>query len=574
MMLKNVRFSRKAFVLLTGLWTALFLLMPMDHCRTAVASDEPAYDILIKGGTVYDGTLRPPFIADIGIKGDKITAIGTLDGKAIKIIQAKGFIVTPGFIDIHEHSDMRFTGSSFAGLADSADKNMTTREELKGNYNALFQGVTTVVTGNCGGGFTDVAQWFKTVESMQFGTNVTHLVPHGDIRHELFGKENQPGKLSRKQLGEFKARVEKEMKAGACGLSTGLAYAPGINASTDELIELSKVVHRYGGIYATHMRDESGTIREDGKIGVLEAIKEAIEIGRKSGAPVQISHLKLAAPHNRVKASQMLALIEAARREGLDVTADSYPYTAGSSEFAVLLPGKFKSAAGGIVDQYKTKEGRKEISEAIRGIMQGIPPEKVLVDSCDKKEYEGKNLKEIASIEGKDWADSYADLVCDHTGLGIFFALNEQAMKDFMPNHYVFTSSDGLTSAKGMPGTHPRNFGAFTRKLKVYALGEKQMDFNDALRSMTFLPAEKLGMRGRGKLEKGAFADVVVLDLNTLADRATYEKPTEYAEGTVHVLVNGVLSIEDRKLTGQRAGRALKGRGILGSQLILDPDQK
>jgi N-acyl-D-amino-acid deacylase len=565
MMLKNVRLSRKVFALLTGLWASVFLLMPMDDCRTAVAADGPGYDILIKGGTVYDGTLKPPFIADIGINGDKITDMGNLEGKAVKVIQAKGFIVTPGFIDIHEHSDMMFTGSSFAGFAGLADKDPATREEMKGNYNALFQGVTTVVTGNCGGGFTDVAQWFKTVESMKFGTNVTHLVPHGDIRHELFGKENQPGKLSRKQLGEFKARVEKEMKAGACGLSTGLAYAPGINASTDELIELAKVVHRYGGIYATHMRDESGTIREDGKIGVLEAIKEAIDIGRKSGASVQISHMKLAVPHNGVKASQMLALIEAARREGLDVTADSYPYTAGSSEFAVLLPGKFKSAGGGIVDQYKTKEGRKEISEAIRGIMKGIPPEKGIVASCDKKEYEGKNLKEIAGMEGKDWADSYADLVCDHTGLGIFFALNEQAMKDFMPNHYVFTSSDGLTSAKGMPGVHPRNFGAFARKLNVYALGEKLLDFNDALRSMTFLPAEKLGIQGRGKLAKGAFADIVVLDLNTLTDRATFEKPTEYAEGAVHVLVNGVLSIEDRTLTGQRAGRALKGRGMLGS---------
>ena len=563
-MFKNVRFSRKLFVLLTGLWTALFLPMPIDNYRTAVAADEPAYDILIKGGTIYDGTLRLPFIADIGIKGEKIKAIGHLDGKAIKIIQAQGFVVTPGFIDIHEHSDMRFIGSSFSVLADLADKDPATQEELKGNFNALFQGVTTVVTGNCGGGITDVAQWFKIVESMKFGTNVMHLVPHGDIRYELFGKENQPGKLSRKQLGGFKARVEKEMKAGACGISTGLAYAPGINASKDELIELAKVAHRYGGIYATHMRDESGTIREDGTIGVLEAIKEAIDIGRKSGAPVQISHLKLAAPHNGVKASQMLALIEAARLEGLNVTADSYPYTAGSSEFAVLLPGKFKSASGGIIDQYKTKEGRKEISEAIRSVMIGIPPEKIQIASCDKKEYEGKNIKQIADMEGKNWIDSYADLVCDHKGLGIFFALDEQAMKDFMPNHYVFTSSDGLTSAKGKPG-HPRNFGAFARKLKVYSLGEKQMDFNDALRSMTFLPAEKLGLQGRGKLEIGAFADIVVLDLNTLADRATYEKPTEYAEGTVHVLVNGVLSIEDRQLTGRRAGRPLKGRGIIGS---------
>jgi N-acyl-D-aspartate/D-glutamate deacylase len=572
MMLENVRLSRKVFALLVGLWAAVFLLMPMGNCRTAVASDEPAYDILIKGGTVYDGTLRPPFIADIGIKGDKITAIGTLDGKAIKIIQAKGFIVTPGFIDIHEHSDTVFTGStsgSGAGLTP------VMQEELKGNYNALYQGVTTVVTGNCGMGITDTAKWFKTVESIKFGTNVMHLIPHGEIRYELFGKKNQPGKLSRKQLRELKARIEKEMKAGACGLSTGLAYTPGINATIDELIELSKVVHKYSGIYATHMRDESGTILEDGKIAVLESIKEAIEIGRKSGAPVQISHLKLQAPHNGLKASQMLALIEAARQEGLDVTADSYPYTAGWSELAILLPSKFKIASGGISNRYKTKKGRAEIKAVVQSLFVDIPPEKIIVTACDVKEYEGKTLKEIAAREGKDPADSYTDLVCDHFAEGLMFAHNEQAMKDFIPNHYIFTSSDGKTWAKDMPGAHPRNYGAFVRKLKVYALGEeKQMDFNDALRSMTFLPAEKLGLRGRGKLEKGAFADIVVLDLNTLADHATYEKPTEYAEGIVHLLVNGVLSIEDRKLTGQRAGRALKGRGILGSQLILVLGQK
>ena len=561
MALKNVRLARKAFSFLV-LSIALLSLIPMDNCQTAFASDGPSYDILIKGGTVYDGTLRPPFVADIAIKGDKITDIGDLKENAVKIIDAKGFIVTPGFIDIHEHSDMMFNQMP---SGNTVNLTPAMQEELKGNFNALFQGVTTVVTGNCGFSISDTATWLKTVESMKFGTNVMHLIPHGMIRYDLFGKKNQPGKLSAKKLKELKARVEKEMKAGACGLSSGLAYAPGINAQTDELIELAKVVHKHGGIYAVHMRDETGTARPGGTFAVLESIKEAIEVGRKSGVPVQISHLKLQAPHNGLKASQMLASIETARREGLDITADSYPYTAGFSELAILLPGKFKTAAGGISDKYKTKEGRKEIRDVIRPILVDIPPEKIKITTCDKKEYEGRSLKEIAAVEGKDPADCYVDLICDHFVEGVIFAHNEEAMRDFMPNHYVFTCSDGMTWANDLPGAHPRNYGAFTRKLKVYALGEKQMDFNDALRSMTFLPAEKLGMRGRGKLEKGAYADIAVLDLNTLADRATYEKPTVYAEGAVHVIVNGVLTIEDRKLTGQRAGQALKGRGAPGS---------
>jgi N-acyl-D-aspartate/D-glutamate deacylase len=558
-MIKNAELSRKAFTFLVVLCATVYLLMPTDDCRGAAVSDGSSYDILIRGGTVYDGTLRPPFVADIAIKGDRVADIGSLNGKAAKTIHAEGFIVTPGFIDIHEHSDMMYS-SIMAGNEMNLTRAML--EELKGNYNALFQGVTTVVTGNCGQGISDTAKWFKTVESITFGTNVMHLAPHGLIRQELFGEKSQPRKLSRNQVRKLKARIESEMKKGACGFSTGLAYAPGINAETAELIELARVAHRYGGIYATHMRDESGTIREDGSVAVLESIKEAIEIGRKSGCSVQISHLKLQAPFNGLKASDMLALIEAARKEGLDVTADSYPYTAGVSEFAILLPAKFKKAAGGISDRYKTKEGRAEIKAAMKDVFADISPQKLIVKYTDVKDYEGKSLKEIADMKGKDPVDCYVDLVCDQPVGGIIFALNEQAMKGFMPNHYVFTSSDGSTSAKGMPNAHPRYFGSFARKLKVYALGEKRMGLNDAIRSMSFLPAEKLGLKDRGKIEKGAFADIVVLDLNTLADRSTYENATQYAEGAVHVLVNGVPAIENRKPTGQRAGRPVKGRGM------------
>lgn len=536
--------------------------------RAGFSSVEKPYDVLIKDGTIYDGTLKPPYAADIGIRDDKIVAIGVLSGEAKETLYAKGFIITPGFIDIHEHSDVLF---DMIAAGDPFHFTPEMKEDLKGNFNALYQGVTTVVTGNCGNGIADVEKWFGMVQEMNFGTNVMHLVPHGKLRQELFG-EHQPGKLNSKQLRRLKARLEKEMMKGACGMSTGLAYSPGIAARTEELIELAKVVRKYGGIYASHMRDETGTVLEDGEIGVLKAIKEAIEVGRKTGVPVQISHLKIAAPYNGVKASEMLRLIEQARREGIDITADSYPYSAGFTEISILLPAKFKSPEGGISDHYKTKKGREDIRDFIRNMFVDVPPEKIRIMLSDETEYEGKTLKEIAVIEGKDPAVCYTDFVCDHSVAGIIFALDEQAMRDFMPNHYVFTSSDGMTWAKGKSdGAHPRYFGSFAKKLKHFSMDENRMGLNDAIRSMSYLPAEKLGLAGRGKIEKGAYADITILDLDTLKDCSTYEEPDVYAEGIVHVLVNGVVTIKDRKLTGKRGGRTLKGGNKREYLLTSDP---
>ncbi|MBN2254285.1 MAG: amidohydrolase family protein [Deltaproteobacteria bacterium] len=538
-----------------SLYVAVLILLLITPWPTADAEQKKdSYDIVIEGGKIYDGTLKPPYRADIGIVGDKIVAVGKLKGKSSKILKADGCIVTPGFIDIHEHSDMVFSGDLDGLLPED-------KKELEGNFNALYQGVTTVVTGNCGNSISDTAKWFAIVESIHFGTNVMHLVPHGRIRYELFG-DNQPKALTLEQLDTFKARVEQEMKKGACGMSTGLAYAPGINATTEELIELSKVVNRYGGIYATHMRDERGAVLEGGKIAVLEAIREAIEIGRQSGAPVQISHLKLQAPHNGVKASQMLNLIEAARKEGLDVTTDSYPYTAGASELCILLPSRFKKATGGIAEEYKTEAGKREIGSAIEKVFVDIPPDKIIfLEYEGKPEYKGKTLKDISAAEGKNSLDCYVDIVCgDSMPTVIAFAHNEKAMRDFMPNHYVFTCSDGMTWSRDIKGAHPRFYGAFARKLKKYCLDDGLMSLTAAIRSMTYLPAEKMGMTGRGKIAEGAFADIAVIDLKSLKDRATYENPTQYAEGIVHLLVNGVVTIEDRKLTGRRAGRPLKGR--------------
>lgn len=553
------RISRAGLQKMVVLIAVLFLIVTPSE-SSGLDDNEQAYDLIIQGGTIYDGSDRPPFVADIGIKEDKIVALGKLERQGARILAADGSIVTPGFIDIHEHSDMIFSG-------DLAALEPIDRTELEGNYNALFQGVTTVVTGNCGNSISDTAKWFDMVESMHFGTNVMHLVPHGRIRYELFGN-NQPTDLAPEQLELMKARVEKEMRMGAAGMSTGLAYAPGINATTEELIELSRVVHRYGGIYASHMRDERGAILEGGKVAVLEAIREAIEIGRQSGAPVQISHLKLQAPHNDIKGSEMLGLIETARAENLDVTADSYPYTAGVSELAILLPNRFKKASGGIKAQYRTGEGKQEIKEAVKKVFVDIPPGKIkILEYPGRPDYKGKTLQDISAAEGKKPLDSYVDMVCgDKMPSAIIFAHDENAMRYFMPSPFVFTCSDGGAWSRGMDGAHPRFYGAFARKLSKYSLQERLLSLPAAIRSMTSLPAEKMGMTGRGYLGVGAFADIAVIELKSLSDRATYEEPTQYAQGVVHLLVNGVVTIEDGRLTGQRAGRPLKGRGAIGGE--------
>jgi len=287
---------------------------------------------------------------------DKIIAIrANLDGTAKKTIDAKGYIVTPGFIDVHTHCDLSFIQTG-PGISEALSEN----PQWKGNQNYTYQGVTTVVTGNCGYGYTDTDYWLKRINSLKFGTNVYHLVPHGAMRQELFG-ENQPEKLTPEQLDALKRKVAEEMEKGAIGLSAGLAYAPGYLSNTEELVELAKVAKKYGGIFAVHMRDESGTVSADGKIGALEAVKEVIEISRRAKIPVQISHLKINAPINNLKASQLLELIESARKEGLDVTADQYPYAAGMTRINALLPEEYQTGKGGSKRNSRLPKGERRL---------------------------------------------------------------------------------------------------------------------------------------------------------------------------------------------------------------------
>jgi N-acyl-D-aspartate/D-glutamate deacylase len=510
------------------------------------------YDILIKGGTIYDGTINDPKVADVGIRGDRIADIGQLEGGATRLIDATGLGVTPGFIDVHTHCDLTFQ------RAGEIREHAQTIPSWKGNWNYLYQGVTTVVTGNCGYGYTDVNHWLEMVDSMQFGTNVYHLVPHGEIRQELLG-DDQPDQLTSKQLEAFKGRVEEAMEMGAIGISSGLAYAPGFSAGTEELIALSKVAGRHGGLYVSHIRNESGLINESGEAGVLAAIKEAIEIGDRAELPVNISHLKIVAPIRDTNARQVLDLIEDARRRGLDVTADQYPYEAGSTHFLILLPDEFV-AYDGIRESFKTKEGREEIKKAIESVFTYLPPEKILISMYQRnREYEGRTLKEVSEIERREPSESYAEMVCDgEAPSGIFFQQDMKVIKEIMPQDYIITGSDGWTVPKDITRPHPRVYGTFPRKIRKFVLEEKGLSLISAIRSMTSLPAEKFKLQGRGQIEKGNYADIAVIDFDQIMDRATYLEPHQYADGVHYLLVNGVLAIEGSKVTGHGGGKGVK----------------
>lgn len=306
------------------------------------------------------------------------------------------------------------------------------------------------------------------------------------------------------------------------------------------------------------MRDETGRVYENGKIGILESVREAVEVGRRAETPVEISHLKIAAPTNTVEVPQVLEIIERARREGLDLHADQYPYDAGSTLITHLIPNRFKTSDG-VREEFKTERGKKEIREAIEKTFAYVGPEKTLISWYPgKEELEGKTIRQIADA-AKKTADCYVEMVTgEKCPMGIFFLMDAEKVKAIMPHNYIITASDGWTVPKDMTKPHPRVYGTFPRKLRTFVIDEKLMDLPAAIRSMTSLPAEKFGLKDRGRIAKGYCADVAVIDLKTIRDHATYLKPHQYSDGVRYLLVKGVLSIENGQATGDRAGAALR----------------
>lgn len=540
--------TRRDFLKGTGMVGAACLAAPLLSCGSRSESWE--YGTIIRNGTVYDGTLAEPVKADVGIVGDRIVAVGNLTGSACKAIDAQNCIVTPGFIDVHDHSDLMFLN---AGADRELARTLLVWSE---NQAALMQGVTTVISGNCGYGFTDMDEYYTFLNALPFGSNTYYLTPHGYLRQELFGS-NQPGELTSAQMERFKAKLAGEMEKGAIGMSTGLAYAPGYLATKQELIELGKVLRRYNGIYVSHIRhDGPEALYGSGNADIMEGIQEAIDVGRQADIPVQISHIHVYVPCDAQTPDQVIRTIEDARREGVDVTADQYPYTAASTVLSVLVPSKYRTATG-VISDYWTEPGRTELRKAITNTLKYISPDRVLIP--EYKDYRYMTLRELAAAETLAPEELFLEMVCvESPPSGIFFLMDEAAMEKLMPSKFIFSGSDGSAVPDQNSNGHPRTTGTFAKKLRVYAMDRRLLSLQDAILSMTSLPADKFGLKDRGRIAPGYFADVVVIDPNSLRDRSTYSQPSLYSEGVLYVFVNGMLEVENGSFTGTRNGRAIR----------------
>ena len=535
------------------------------------------YDVLIRNGRVIDGAGNPWIQADVGIIGDRIAFIGHAADSvtAKRTIDAKGLVVAPGFIDMLGQSEVSL-------LID------------KSAYSKLTQGVTTEITGEGESiapqtdstiaamrDFTDhfhltidwhsLSEYFSRLSQQGSGVNLGTYVGAAQVRAAVIGRENRPPTAD--ELAQMKGYVEDAMQEGALGLSTALIYAPGNYAKTDELIELAKVAAQYGGIYASHMRSEG-----DNEVAAME---EAFRIGREAHIPVEIFHLKVSGKQHWGKMADRIRMIEDARASGIDVTANQYPYLAGATSLGASIPPQYH--AGGadamvarLKDPAVRAQIRKDLSEQsteFESLWRLSGPENVLVNSVLSpalKQYEGKRVSEIAAMQKKDPLDAMIDLViADHDNTGaIYFMMSEDDMKLALRQPWLSVGTDYGEVAPAGPlaegKAHPRAYGSFPRILGKYVREQHVLTMEDAIRKFSSLPAQRVHLRERGELRSGWFADITIFDPQTVNDRATYEDPAHTSVGIQYVLVNGVLSVDQGKLTGQVGGHPLRGPGFRG----------
>jgi N-acyl-D-amino-acid deacylase len=524
-------------------------------------------DLKITGGHVFDGTGTPAARADVGVTGESVAMVGDLAREqAGQTLDASGLMVAPGFIDMHSHSDWRLFGNR--------------RAESK-----IRQGVTTEVVGNCGfspapvssefrddmRGFalyvppgmdfswTSVKDFLGRYEDQGLALNVAQLIGHGTLRLAAMGFARRPP--SAKELATMRALMEAAMIDGACGLSTGLIYAPGSYAETAEIVEVAKGAAAAGGFYASHIRGEGATL--------LEAITEAIRVGREGGLPVQVSHIKAAGRAHWGRVADALALIDAARAEGLDVLADVYPYTASSTTIRTLLPDwALEGGIDAMLKRLRDPATRAEIrTDMDQGpvLARGLEWRDIMVASAPSRpEIEGRRIDEIAARWGKDPIEAAFEVIEGEKGRGniILFQLDEADLRRALVHPRVMIGSDGSSLATTGPMAdgkpHPRSYGTFPRVLGRYARDERVLPLETAVHKMTGLPAARLGLADRGVIRPGVKADIVVFSREGIRDLATYEEPHRYATGISHVLVNGRAVIKDGEHTGSLPGRVLR----------------
>jgi len=539
-------------------------------------AQQQSFDIIIRNGTVYDGSGRSPVKADVGIKGDHIVAVGNLSrATAPTIVDAKGLAVAPGFINMLSHSESSwlqdyrslselrqgvttqiFGESSMGPLSDEMKKRRT---ESQGDVKFVIP-------------WTTLAEYLNYLEKQGISQNVASFIGAPTLREYVIGLEDKPPTPA--QLDQMRELVRREMEAGALGITTALIYPPAFFAKTDELIELCKVAAKYKGKYTAHMRSEGAQL--------LEAVQETIRISKEAGLPAEIYHLKASGEANWPKMDQAIKLIEDARKQGVKITADMYTYPAGGTGLdASLPPWVFDGGREAAYKRLQDPATRQKIAEAVRTptnewenlyLLSGSP-DRILLASFRNdslKPLTGKTLAEVAKMRGKDPIETIMDLLLeDRSRIGtIYFLMSEDNIKKQIRQPWVSFGSDAASiAAEGVflkSSTHPRTYGNFARLLGKYVRDEKVISLTEAIRRLTSLPATNLGLKDRGSLKPGMFADVVIFDPETIADRATFEQPHQYSVGVRDVFVNGVHVLKNGEHTGAKPGRALWGPGKIG----------
>jgi N-acyl-D-amino-acid deacylase len=526
------------------------------------------YDLLLRNARIVDGTGSPRFQGDVALEEGKITAVGDLSTAAHRTIDVEGAVVAPGFIDLHSHSDIQLP-------------------DYPRGESMITQGITTQLVGNCGlspfpvvpekldllssylffGSPTrnfdwhDAATFMAYLDNLPLAGNVALQVGHGAVRIGAMGYDERAPTDA--ELETMKKLVAGSFEAGVFGFSTGLIYVPGSYSKTPELIELAAVGKKYGGFYSSHIRGEGQTL--------LDAVGEALAIGKEAGVGVQLSHHKAAGKNNWGKITTSLQMIDAARASGLDVQADQYPYTAGSTTLTALLP---QWAMEGGVQAMKQRLRDPETYARIRQAIYDEAPDSgasqftidtIVIarvgESSSFKPFEGMLVTEIAKVRGEDPVDTALTLLRDEiSGVQIVvFIMSEDDVKQVMQHPLVSIGTDGSginPKAGGKP--HPRAYGTFPRVLETYVREEGILSLEEAIRKMTSLPARRLGRSDMGLVQKGCVADLVIFNPDTISAAATYQEPHQYARGISHVIVNGQVVIENNVDTGAKAGKVLR----------------
>lgn len=504
------------------------------------------YDLVIINARIVDGTGNPWFRGAIAIKDGKIAQVGRVENADTKhVIDAKGQIAAPGFIDVHAHT-----------------------EDIFGNptaENFVRMGVTSLITGNCGGSATDIGEFLGRFKTKPLAVNLGTLIGHNSVRSKVMGLENRdPSPEEQRKMNEL---VEQGMKEGAVGFATGLIYVPGTYSKTEEVVELAKSASKYGGTYASHIRDE-GT-------EVVKAVNEAINIGEQANMPVEISHFKISSKALWGDSLRTIGLVEAARKRGLQVTVDQYAYTASSTSLDSRIPSW--AIAGG------REEGKKRIAdpETRKKIVQEMKDDLKKKEFKDfsfayvasyraNPEYNGKNILEITQLaRGKKKLDAQIDQILEMYEKGgaqmVYRVMGEEDVQNIMRQPFTMIASDSGVRSFGSGVPHPRGYGNNARVLGKYVRELKIIGLEDAIRKMTSLPAQTFNLRDRGQIREGFAADIVIFDESKVGDKATFENPHQYSEGFSTVIVNGQIVFDGNALTGKMSGAPLYGQGRVGN---------